>query len=82
MSAATDSSTNTIYIELLDEGTAVARPTRGIPLGEDVYRVLAAPDYDPDDEHWEFAPGCVVHCEREIRNGEEILVAKRLAESH
>jgi hypothetical protein len=78
MSAETDSSTRTIYVELLDEGTTVVRPTQGEALAGDVYRLLPTPDYDPDDEHWEFPPGSVVRCVKEIRDGEEVLVAHEL----
>lgn len=80
MSAAMDSRTDTIYIELLDEGTTVCRPTTGVALGGDVYRVQATPNYDPDDEQWEFVPGTIVKCEREVRSGGSILVAKRIVE--
>ncbi len=76
MSAAMDSSTDTIYVSLLDEGTTVVRPTQGAPLGGGVYEVLATPEYDPDDEHWEFPPGSVVRCVLEMYEGEELLVAK------
>lgn len=70
----------TIYVHLLDEGVEVVRPTQGVPLGGDVYRVLATPNYDPQDEHWEFAPGSVVRCVREKRDGDEVLVAREIAE--
>jgi hypothetical protein len=78
MSAATDSNIRTIYIPLLDEGTSVMRPTQGELLGGGLYRVLATPTYDPDDEHWEFPPGTVVHCVTETRDGKDILVAHGL----
>ena len=64
-----------IYIPLIDEGTSVVRPTTAISLGGDLYRVLATPDYNPEDEIWEYLPGTVVRCSRKVRNGEEILVA-------
>lgn len=79
MSAVMDSNTRTIYIPLLDEGTPVVRPTQGVLLGGDSYRVLPTPSYDADDEHWEFSPGSVVRCITERRGGEEILVARELA---
>jgi len=78
MSAAMNSNTKTIYVPLFDEGTTVVRPTQGISLGDDVYRVLATPDYDPRDEHWAFAPGSVVRCIVETRDSEELLVAREL----
>lgn len=78
MSAEMDSSTKTIYVELLDEGTTVARPTQGEALAGDVYRLLPTADYDPEDEHWEFPPGSVVRCVKVIRDGEEVLVAREM----
>jgi hypothetical protein len=79
MSGAMASNTKTIYIPLLDEGTPVVRPTQGEPLGGDVYRVRATTDYDPEDEHWQFPPGSVVRCTAEKRDGQEILIARKLA---
>ena len=70
-----DSSTRTIYIPLLEEGTPVARPTQAISLGGDVFRVLATSDYDPTNETWQYPPGTIVRCAREARGGEEIWVA-------
>jgi hypothetical protein len=68
-----------VYVPLLNEGTSVVRPTQGIRLGGDIYRVLPTPDYDPNDEEWEFPPGTAVECVRETRNGQEVLVARREA---
>jgi hypothetical protein len=79
MSAVMDSNTRTIYIPLLDEGTPVVRPTQGVLLGNDLFRVLPTPSYNPDDEHWEFPPGSVVRCVTEKKDGEEIVVARGLA---
>ena len=75
---------NTIYIYLLDEGSDCYRPTQGIPLGNYVYQILATPDYDPEDEHWQFPPGSIVRCVLEERmnhfNGklERLLIAREL----
>jgi hypothetical protein len=79
MSAEMASSTDvrTVYVPLLNEGTPVLRPTQAVRLGENVYRVLATSDYDPDDEEWEFPPGTPVECEFETRSGQEVLVARR-----
>jgi hypothetical protein len=66
-----------VYVPLLNEGTPVLRPTQGVKLGENLYRVLPTKDYDPDDEEWEFPPGTVVECVGEIRGGQEILVARK-----
>jgi hypothetical protein len=81
MSAETASSTNilTIYVPLLNEGTSVVRPTQGVKLTGNVYRVLPTKIYDPNDEEWEFPPGSVVECVVETRSGQEILVARKRA---
>jgi hypothetical protein len=68
-------SLETIYIPLVDEGTTVSRPTLAVPLGNDLYRVLATPDYDPADEHWKFPPGSVVRCISRSEDGTPILIA-------
>ena len=78
MLAATDSGTSTIFIPLLDEGTTVLRPTQGLLVCEGLFAVQSTPDYDPNDEHWEFAPGSVVRCVTEEYAGESILVAREL----
>ena len=72
-------STNTIqlYIPLLNEGTDVFRPTTGVVLDQDVVRVEPTADYDPEMEEWEFPPGSQVRCAREIRGGNEVLVARQ-----
>ena len=67
-----------IYIPLVNEGTEVIRPTYGLSLGGDTYRVLETPAYDPNDEHWKFSPGSIVRCVREMRDGNEVLVAQVL----
>ena len=78
MSAAMDSNTETTYVHLLDEGTIVMRPTKGVPLGGGVYRLLPTSDYDPDTEQWQFPPGSVVRCLWETREGDNILIAQAL----
>ncbi|MHB1457635.1 MAG: hypothetical protein ACYC0V_12045 [Armatimonadota bacterium] len=59
----------TIYIQLLDEGTPTWRPTTGEKKREGVYRVLPTDNYDPEDETWEFLPGTIVRCEEMILHG-------------
>ncbi|MGO9923945.1 MAG: hypothetical protein ACLQIB_55765 [Isosphaeraceae bacterium] len=68
-----------VYVPLLNEGISVVRPTHGVKLWDNVYRVLPTRDYDPDDEEWEFPPGSVVECFHETRDGQEILVARKRA---
>lgn len=78
MSAGQDSDTELIYVPLLNEGVPVLRPTRGRLVGGGEYFVLPTQDYDPEDETWEFPPGSVVTCTREVHEQEELLVARKL----
>ena len=83
MSAETDSSTNNtfkIHIPLLNEGTVVYRPTLGLRIDANVYRVLPTDRYETSGEEWEFPPGSMVECVLETRGGVEVLVAKRKAD--
>ena len=84
MSAETASSTKTVdlYVPLLNEGTEVLRPTKGLLPESDAVQVLATADYDPASEEWEFPPGSEVRCIAELRGGRQILVARsRVLES-
>ena len=64
-----------IYIQLLDEGTTTFRPTQGFPLGGNIFRVLPTPDYNPENETWEFIPGSLVRCVRKQSDNGAILLA-------
>ncbi len=65
-----------IYIQLLGEGSAAARGTQAKRLGKEFYEVLPIPNYNPQDEIWEFPPGSIVRGEKvKNANGEEILLA-------
>jgi hypothetical protein len=64
-----------IYIRLLDEGTDVYRPTQGLMVDDMVFKVLPTEHYDPKDEYWEFPPGKIVRCKKELKNGHELLIA-------
>ena len=79
MSAETASSTKTVelYVPLLNEGTDVLRPTKGLVLGSDLMQVLATTDYDPAIEEWEFPPGSQVKCAAEIKGDQRMLVARQ-----
>jgi hypothetical protein len=62
--------TETIYVELLEEGVDVWRPVEAQVLGDGRYRLLAPPDYDSETETWAFLPGTVVRCEaRRLSDG-------------
>lgn len=56
----------TIYIPLLNEGTAVWRPAIGEHIRDSLYRVLATKGYDPEVEDWKFLPGSIVRCEKQV----------------
>lgn len=47
---------------MLEEGTDTIRETQAIHLGGDLYKLLPTPNYDPEDEIWEFIPGSIVRC--------------------
>jgi hypothetical protein len=82
MSAEMVSSTNAveIYVPLLNEGTNVLRPTKGIRIGHDAVLVLETADYDPTVEEWEFPPGSRVQCVSESRGGRTLMVARHRVE--
>jgi hypothetical protein len=64
-----------IYVRLLNEGTEVYRPTSATPLKENKYKILPAPNYDPETEDWEFKPGSIVRGEKRKLSGGKVLVA-------
>jgi len=68
-----------IYVPLLNEGTDVIRPTKGIPFGGTRYKILPAAECSADLEEWEFPPGSMVECRIERREGKQVLVARRRA---
>lgn len=52
-----------VYVRLLNEGTEVFRPTLATELGGGLFRLIATPDYDPEDEEWEILPGETIRIE-------------------
>jgi hypothetical protein len=65
----------TIHVVLLGEGTWCARPTECIDLGNGLFRLLATPNYNPEDERWEFPPGSIVRCKTVQGGSSEYLLA-------
>jgi hypothetical protein len=66
-----------INVRLIDEGTEVSRPTEALDLGHGLLELLATPDYDSEDEAWEFPPGSIVRGEkRRDGSGEYLLAVK------
>lgn len=69
--------TQTIYVELLNEGVTVYRP---IEVTRDPDGPFRIPDSPPADEEWAFDPGSRVICElQDIGGDEPQLVATRSA---
>jgi hypothetical protein len=52
-----DGSRVKIFVYLLEEGTDAWRPTEAVSIGDGSFKILPTPDYDPEDEVWEFPPG-------------------------
>jgi hypothetical protein len=71
---------STIYVASLDEGLDVWRPVAARRLGANAFLILDE-DYDREVEAWQFAPGTVVGCRKERRDGREILVATEVTEA-
>jgi hypothetical protein len=67
--------TQTIYVELLDEGVDVWRPVEATVEADGAFRL---PDHAPRDEAWRFPPGSVVRCERKLLSDGDQLVASEL----
>jgi hypothetical protein len=54
-----------IYIQLLDEGLVVYRPTKARKIHDNIYEII---ECSPDDEIWEFNCGDFVFCELKNNN--------------
>jgi hypothetical protein len=72
-------STEQIYVALLDEGVDVWRAVRGEWLSGNKYRILSQP-YDRNVESWEFEPGDTVLCAMVQSSDGRILAATTKAE--
>jgi hypothetical protein len=70
---------DTIYIQLLNEGTTVYRPTQGRLIENCIYEVQPTSNYSVSGEEWEFPPGSLVECVVETHDNKNILIAKRNA---
>jgi hypothetical protein len=67
----------TIYMPLLNEGTAVWRLVAAERLNQDTFRVTGPM---PDDEQWAFAPGSVVTVAAQLfADGQSGVVAMALS---
>lgn len=70
---------STVYVKLLDEGIDVYRPIQAEARSNGSFIIKPTPDYDPEDEKWEFLPGQNVICEKIKLAGGVRLVAMYLA---
>jgi hypothetical protein len=71
----------TIYVYLLNEGSASWRPVEAEHLGGDQYRITSI-NADPEDEQWQFSTGEVVRCsERNLSGGSELVAYVAVARS-
>jgi hypothetical protein len=52
-----------LHVRLLNEETEVFRPTRALKLGGGLFKLVASPSYDSEDQAWEFLPGTLVRAE-------------------
>lgn len=68
-----------VYVRLRGEGTLVFRPAPAEFLEDETARLLVPPNYNPEDEEWEFKPGSVVRIELRQLSGGEAYVATGLA---
>jgi hypothetical protein len=65
--------TQTIYVELLDEGTTGWRPVEAARVDGDAYKIVGD---TPSDETWPFSTGGTVKCRlRKFQSGDSKLVA-------
>jgi len=66
-----------LFVYLLEEGMDVWRPTETVAIGDGLFKILPTPEYDPEDEVWEFPPGSSGRCEtRQNDSGEYIVAVK------
>jgi len=64
-----------LFVYLLAEGTDVWRPTEAVSVGDGLFKILPTPEYDPEDEVWEFPPSSIVRCETRQGDSDEYIVA-------
>lgn len=73
----TSSQMITIYVRLLDEGTAVYRPVPALAQDASTCVLCGTDIYNPAVENWEFLPGTRVGYEKRVLDGEAVFVAVR-----
>ena len=68
--------TNTIYVELLEDGTKCWRPLQAEYIDGELYRIVSE---KPEDEVWPFSIGDIVKCrEHAFQDGIGLLAYEKL----
>ena len=63
-----------IYVKLPEEGGS-ACPTKAVDLGNGLFKLLPTPNYNPEDEVWEFLPHSIVRVKVESFENKKYLLA-------
>ena len=71
--------TNSIYVELIDEGVRVWRPVPAQHISGNIFKILDDESYDPSVETWKFPPGSLVMCAVQHSKEGEFMAAVELA---
>jgi len=74
------SDADSVYVQLMNEGTTSYRPVPFVHLDSDIVRLLAHPDYCPEDEEWEFKPNSIVRVQWKKLSQGDAIVAVELIE--
>lgn len=70
--------TETIYVELLGEGTKCWRPVDAECVSESTFRIMGQV---PQDETWAFQPGEIVRCkERDLGHGRGLVASSSVSD--
>jgi hypothetical protein len=65
----------TIYILLLNKGIDVWRPANAVKIKDNIHEILKdQPEFETEEENWEFKPGIKVRCKTKIINQYEVSV--------
>lgn len=70
-------SVETIYVALVERESDALRPVQAMRRADGLFEIVSRND-DPESEPWQFAPGSLVRCERQLWNGHPHWVAVAL----
>jgi hypothetical protein len=62
-----------IYVHIPEDQASL--PVKAEKIGDNLYKILPEPSYDPEDAEWQFPPGSIVRCEPRKFEGERYLQA-------